>query len=203
MPVDSKNDRERFFNLTLEGSDPETARQMTARGLDLEVTPQREWAAAHRGWFLYKGTECYLCNQAVEAKADADILSTYWGAYWALIHKTCRPLYRPHVEAMQDIDQSCNDCGWFKREQGQTGHCVNPDGAFVGRVYAHAVMAHVATSKCFQHRRHGIHDGPVKDTPLQNSMAGCLFPMTLPDPSLKKDPPPKTAQVKPPEFKIH
>lgn len=200
MPVDSKNDRERFFNLALFGSDPETERQMKSRGVDSIDQPR--WAENHRGWFLSKGTECYLCNQAVESRTDADILSTYWGAYWTLIHKTCRPLYRPQVEDMQDIDKSCNDCGWFKREQGQTGHCVNPNGTFHGRVYAHAVQAHAATDKCFQHRRHGTHDGIKTDTPLQNSMTECLFPMTLPDPSLKKDPPPKTDN-KPSEFKIH
>jgi hypothetical protein len=178
MPVDSKNDRERFLNLALDGSDPETARQMTARGL--ELANQRAWVGHHRGWFLHKGPECYLCQQLVESRAAADILSTYWGSYWTLIHKACRPLYRAQIEEMQDVDKSCNDCGWFKRESGQAGHCVNPKGAFHGRVYAHAVMAHVATSGCFQHRRLGTHEGVVKDTPLQSSMLGCLFPVTLP-----------------------
>lgn len=202
MAVDSKNDRERFFNLAFEGYDPETYRQMVSR--KLVPSDQPAWVQSHRPWLLSKGAECYLCNQTVESRTDADILSTYWGSYWALIHKACRPLYRPMIEDMQDIDKSCNDCGWFKRENGQMGHCVNPNGAFVGRVYAHGVQAHVATDKCFQHRRHGTHDGVLKtDTPVHNSTSGSLFPMTLPDPSLKKDPPPKTAQVKPPEFKVH
>ena len=200
MAKDSKNDRDRFFNLAFEGTDPETLRQLATRGLD-DTNPVT-YAEQQRGWFLSTGTQCFLCKQTVEALLDADILSTYWGSHWTLIHKTCRPAYKEDINLMQDIDQSCNDCGWFKRLNGQEGHCTNPAGTFHGKVYAHAVMAHAVTSKCFQHRRHGIPEGVIKDTPLQNSLTGCLFVATIPDPSLSKKPENKNKKP-PPEFKIH
>jgi len=181
--IDTKNDRDRFFNLVFDGTDPETERQMARRGVeDSEVARELEvkdgkkphvlaWIQGQRNWAVWSGTQCYLCSEPVADRSEADILAGYWWPTWFLIHKGCRPLYKEHIIWMQEIDGSCNDCGWFKRESGDVGHCVNVNGRWHGRVRAYGIMAHGSlTSDCFQHRRHGMQEGPIKDTPIQPSL---------------------------------
>ena len=70
---------------------------------------------------------CRYCKQHIEEK-DFTTYTTYWYSFIAPCHIWCLDqLTKEESYECQNIDQSCNDCIFFKRQQGVKWHCAKLD----------------------------------------------------------------------------